>query len=72
MNCKRSYHEVKEFAFFDQGTRFNYILNLEGFNVFQHGCPPCMITYVRILRSYRRYWPEMIDRLIFINGKSFR
>ncbi len=43
---------------------------MEGFNLIQHGCPPCMLTYFQILRQYETYSPEMIDRLVIINGTT--
>lgn len=42
---------------------------MEPFNLIQHGCSRCMLSYFNILRSYEQNYPDMVDRLTIINGK---
>jgi len=49
-------------------TRFDYVLNLDGFNMVQHGCPRCMLTIFDVLRSYEQFYPGMIDKIVIINA----
>ncbi|CAL8068092.1 unnamed protein product [Orchesella dallaii] len=49
-------------------TRFHWVLNQEGFNLIQHGCPRCFLSIVHFLNSYENNFPGLMDKLIVINA----
>jgi hypothetical protein len=48
-------------------TRGHLILNLEGYNVMQHGCLRCFPFLLRIVTSYSEHYPECADKIITVN-----
>ncbi|OXA63241.1 SEC14-like protein 4 [Folsomia candida] len=48
-------------------TRGNALINADGFNLVQHGCLQCVPYMLRHLFSFVNYFPECIDKMIFVN-----
>ncbi|ODM94176.1 SEC14-like protein 2 [Orchesella cincta] len=48
-------------------TQFSVIASLEGFNVFNQGCPLCLTTYVQLLTVYNRFYPNFAHAITAIN-----
>ncbi|ODM93185.1 SEC14-like protein 2 [Orchesella cincta] len=59
---RRAQHEGKNV------TRFHFLLNLDGFNLVQHGCPRCFIGILTFLRSYESHFPGLTDRIVIFNA----
>ncbi|CAL8080001.1 unnamed protein product [Orchesella dallaii] len=48
-------------------TQFSVIASLEGFNLFQQGCPLCLTTYVQLLTVYNRFYPNFAHAITAVN-----
>lgn len=49
-------------------TQWKVILNMEGFNMMQHGCALCLPTYVQFLQSYEKHYPGYADAIVLIRS----
>ncbi|CAL8068094.1 unnamed protein product [Orchesella dallaii] len=49
-------------------TRFLFLLNLEGFNLVEHGCPRCFLGIVTFLQSYESHFPGLTDKIVIFNA----
>jgi hypothetical protein len=43
------------------------ILNIDGFNLVQHGCIQCIPVFLRILTQYEAHFPGCVDKIIVVN-----
>ncbi|ODM89746.1 SEC14-like protein 2 [Orchesella cincta] len=48
-------------------TRLNLIIDLDGFNIRQHGCVQCLFRILDFLLLYDNNYPGTADRVIFTN-----
>jgi len=48
-------------------TRLNLIIDLDGFNIAQHGCVACLFRILDFLLLYDNHYPGVADRIIFTN-----
>lgn len=48
-------------------TRLNLIIDLDGFNIAQHGCLNCLFRILDFLLLYDNHYPGLADKVIFIN-----
>ncbi|XP_021943090.1 SEC14-like protein 2 [Folsomia candida] len=51
-------------------TRGHLIINLDGFNIMQHGCLRCIPFLLRIVIGYEENYPECADQIITVNTPS--
>ncbi|CAL8068098.1 unnamed protein product [Orchesella dallaii] len=49
-------------------TRFQFVINLDGFNLVQHGCPNCVVGTLSFLSSYENHFPWLTDKIVIINA----
>ncbi|XP_035707808.1 SEC14-like protein 1 isoform X2 [Folsomia candida] len=48
-------------------TRAQFIVNLSGYNLVEHGCLRCIPAILRAVLSYEAHFPEYVDHLMIIN-----
>ncbi|ODM91443.1 SEC14-like protein 2 [Orchesella cincta] len=48
-------------------TQWDYIINMNNYNVLQHGCVPCLPFYIYLVNSYEKHFPGNADKIMLIN-----
>ncbi|CAL8112990.1 unnamed protein product [Orchesella dallaii] len=48
-------------------TQWDYIINMDNYNVRQHGCVPCLPFYIYLINSYENHFPGHADKIMLIN-----
>ncbi|CAL8109311.1 unnamed protein product [Orchesella dallaii] len=51
-------------------TRFHFLLNLDGFNLVQHGCPRCFLGIISFIQSYENHFPGLTDKIVIFNAPA--
>ncbi|OXA54819.1 protein real-time isoform X2 [Folsomia candida] len=48
-------------------TQWQVVLNMDSFNLVQHGCLQCLPVYLRFITAHEAYYPFGADKIIIIN-----
>ncbi|CAL8079960.1 unnamed protein product [Orchesella dallaii] len=51
-------------------TQWKVLMNMEGFNLVQHGCGSCLPGFSYFVQAYENYYPGFADAIVTINTPS--
>jgi hypothetical protein len=51
-------------------TQYKVLMNMEGFNLVQHGCSSCLPGFTHFVQAYENYYPGFADAIVIINTPS--
>jgi len=54
----------------DQGknvTQFDFLVNMDNYNIVQHGCLQCVSFYLALINNYENYYPGFANRIALFN-----
>lgn len=50
-------------------TQFEFLVNMDNYNVIQHGCLQCLAFYLGLVNSYESHYPGNVNHIILFNSK---
>jgi len=51
-------------------TQFNMIMNMDGYNLAQHACLPCLPFYTTLSTTLEARYPGTAERVVFVNAPT--
>ncbi|CAL8085636.1 unnamed protein product [Orchesella dallaii] len=68
MNFEDAATKVRQFQ--NQGknvSQYDFLINMENYNLIQQGCPQCMVFFVSIVQTYENHYPGFANNMVLFN-----